>query len=328
MEGKRMRLKRLHKNRFLFFAVAVILICVVAMAFSTQVSAAAKGKQMTFATPEDAVKALVDAARANNTKELLAIFGPGSESIVYSGDEVRDKIGRERFVKRFEEKSSLEKQGDEKVVLHVGSDDYPLPIPIVKKGTTWSFDTKEGKEELINRRIGRNELNVIDSLHAFVDAQREYASKDRDGDGAMAFAQKFMSSKGKHDGLYWEAKDDEEKSPLGPLVAEASAMGYVTKGRNTKPQPFHGYYFRILKAQGKNATGGAYDYVAKGKMILGFAFLAYPANYGNSGVMTFIVNQEGVVYQKDLGKNTAKVAKAIKRYDPDKTWTKVEETKK
>lgn len=323
-----MRLIRLHKNRFLCFGIAFLLTCVVAVAFSASVSAAAKGTQKTFATPEDAVKALVDAMKANNTKELLAIFGPGSESLVSSGDKVRDKAGSERFVKDFEEKNSLEKQSDEKVILHVGSDDFPLPIPIVKKGTTWYFDTKEGKEEVINRRIGRNELNVIDSLHAFVDAQREYASKDRDGDGTMAFAQKLWSSKGKHDGLYWEAKEGEGDSPIGPFVARASAMGYKTKGTIEKPLPFHGYYFRILKAQGKNATGGAYDYVVKGNMILGFAFLAYPANYGSSGIMTFIVNQEGVVYQKDLGKNTSKVAKAMKRYDPDKTWKKAEETKK
>jgi len=322
-----MRLIRLHKNRFLFFAVAVIFICVVSMAFSTQVSAAAKGTQKTFATPEDAVKALVDALKTNNSKELLAILGPGSESIVSAGDEVRDRAGRERFVKRFEEKNSLEKQGDEKVVLHVGSDDFPLPIPIVKKGTAWYFDTKAGKEELLNRRIGRNELNVINSLYAFVDAQREFASKDRDGDGKLEFAQKFMSSKGKHDGLYWDTKEGEEDSPLGPFVVRASAMGYGTKERSEKPMPFQGYYFKILKAQGKNATGGAYDYVAKGKMILGFAFLAYPAKYGSSGIMTFIVNQEGVVYQKDLGKNTAKVAKAVKTYDPDKTWKKAEEAK-
>jgi len=296
--------------------------------FSASVSAAAKGKQETFATPEDAVKALVDAMRANNTKELLAILGPGSESLVSSGDKVRDRAGRERFIKHFEEKNSLEKQGDEKVVLHVGSDDFPLPIPIVKKGTAWYFDTKEGKEELLNRRIGRNELNVINSLYALVDAQREFASKDRDGDGKLEFAQKFMSSKGKHDGLYWDTKEGEGDSPLGPFVAKASAMGYGAKERSEKPMPFHGYYFKILKAQGPHATGGVYDYVVKGKMILGFAFLAYPANYGSSGIMTFIVNQEGVVYQKDLGKNTANVAKAMKRYDPDKSWTKEEEAKK
>ena len=323
-----MRLMRLHKNRFLFFGIAVMVTCISVMAFSATVSAAAKGKQKTFATPEDAVKALMDAVKTNNTKELRAIFGPGSESLVSSGDKVRDKAGREHFTKRFEEKNSLEKQGDDKVILHVGSDDFPLPIPIVKKGTTWHFDTKAGKEEVLNRRIGRDELNVINSLYAFVDAQREYAAKDLDGNGKMDFAQKFMSSKGKHDGLYWEPKEGEEDSPLGPLVARASAMGYETKGRSDRPSPFNGYYFKILKAQGPHATGGAYDYVVKGNMILGFAFLAYPANYGSSGIMTFIVNQEGVVYQKDLGKNTASVAKAMKRYDPDESWKKAEETKK
>ncbi len=324
-----MRLMRSHKNRFLFFGMAGSYYRAWRWWLSRpRFRLLPKESKGPLLTPEDAVKALVDAVKTNNTKELLALFGPGSESIVSSGDEVRDRAGRDRFVKRFEEKNSLEKQGDKKMVLQVGSDDFPFPIPIVKKGTTWYFDTKEGKEELLNRRIGRNELNVINSLGAFVDAQREYASKDRDGDGTMAFAQKFWSSKGKHDGLYWEAKEGEGDSPLGPTVAKASAMGYTTKGTSEKPAPYQGYYFRILKAQGPHATGGAYDYVAKGKMILGFAFLAYPAKYGSSGIMTFVVNQEGVVYQKDLGKNTGKLAKAVKRYDPDKTWKKAEEEKK
>lgn len=294
------------------------------MAFSASVSAAAKAKQKTFASAEEAVKAFVDALRNNDTKELNAILGPDAKSLISSGDEVADKAGRERFIKNFEAMNKLEQDSAGNMILHIGSDDYPMPIPIVKKGKQWFFDTKAGKEEIINRRIGRNELNVIESLHAFVDAQRIYAAKDRDGDGTMEFAQKFMSSKGRHDGLYWEAKEGQEESPLGPLVARASAMGYGTKGRSEKPAPFHGYHFRILKAQGPNATGGAYDYVANGKMILGFGCLAYPANYGSSGIMTFIVNQDGTVYQKDLGKNTTKVAEAIRKYDPDKTWKKAE----
>ncbi|HXX81318.1 MAG TPA: DUF2950 domain-containing protein [Thermodesulfovibrionales bacterium] len=304
-----------------------MLTCIAVVAFSTPSSAAAKGKQKTFATQEDAVSSLVAALKANDIKELGAILGPGSETIVSSGDEVRDKAGRERFIKEFEEKNSLERQSEERVVLDVGSDDYPFPIPIVKKGTTWYFDTKAGKDELLSRRIGGNELKVINSLHAFVEAQSEYAFKDLDGNGKLSFAQKFMSSKGKHDGLYWDTKEGEEDSPLGPFVANASLIGYGTKGRSEKPEPFFGYYFRILKAQGPHAIGGTYDYVVKGNMILGFAFVAYPAKYGSSGIMTFIVNQEGVVYQKDLGKDTEKLAKAIKRYDPDKTWAKVEETK-
>lgn len=319
-----MRPLRSYRNRFLFSGIAVMVACLMLVAFSTQVIAAAKIKQKTFASPEDAVKALMDALRANDDKELLAIFGPGAESLVSSGDKIKDKAGREQIVKRFEEKNSLEKQGEEKVVINVGKDDFPLPIPLVKKDSVWSFDTEAGKEEVLNRRIGRNELNVISSLYAFVDAQREYAAKDRDADGTSEFAQKFHSTPGKHDGLYWETKEGEENSPLGPLVAQASAMGYSRKGTSEKPQPFHGYYFKILKAQGPHATGGTYDYVVKGNMMLGFAFLAYPAKYGSSGIMTFIVNQEGVIYQKDLGKNTSKAAKAIKKYDPDKTWKKIE----
>ena len=323
MEEEKMKLTRSRKKGFLFFGIAVALTCMAAMALSASVSVAAKGKQETFATPEDAVKALVDVVKTNNTKELLAILGPGSESVVSSGDAVRDKASREHFIQDFEEKHSLEKQGDNKVVLHVGKDNFPFPIPIVKKGTVWYFDTKEGKEELINRRIGADELNVINSLYVFVNAQWEYISENRDG--TRAFAQKFMSSPGKHDGLYWETKAGVEESPLGPFVARASTMGYGTKERSEKPAPFHGYYFKVLNAQGPDATGGAYDYVVKGKMILGFAFLSYPANYGSSGIMTFIVNQQGVIYQKDLGNNTTQLAKAIKKYNPDKTWKKVKE---
>jgi hypothetical protein len=206
----------------------------------------------------------------------------------------------------------------------VGKDDWPLPIPIRKKGSAWFFDTKAGKEEMLNRRIGRNELNTIDVLEAYVVAQREYAGKDRDGDGVYPYAQKFWSTPGKKDGLYWEAKEGEEASPFGPLSARAAQEGYKRKGKPEKPSPYYGYYFKILKAQGKNAPGGAYDYVVKGNMIFGFGLVAYPAKYGSSGIMTFIVNQEGVVYQKDLGKGTAKAAGSIKRYDPDPTWKKVE----
>jgi len=328
MEVGRMRFMRLHRITLLFFGLAFALTCVVVMTFSASVSAAAKGKQKTFASPEDAVKALVDAVKTNTTKQLFAILGPGSEPLISSGDEVRDKASREHFIKRFEEKNSLEKQGAEKVILHVGDNDFPLPIPIVKKGATWYFDTKAGKEEILSRRIGRNELRVIEVFHAYADAQREYASKDRDGNGFLEFAQKIVSSPGKHDGLYWEAKEGGEESPFGPLFAKAAKRGYTDKGKMGVPTPYYGYFFKILKAQGNNATGGAYDYVVNGKMLLGFGLVAYPAKYGSSGIMTFIVNQEGVVYEKDLGENTAKVAESMKRYDPDKTWKKVEEKPK
>ncbi len=289
----------------------------------TALAASSPKAQKSFGSPEDAVKSLVAAVRNNENTELAAILGPGSKAIVSSGDPVADQAGRERFVKLYDEKNAIEGAGTGKAVLSIGSEDYPFPIPVVRKGNVWLFDTKAGKEELLNRRIGRNELEVIDVLHAYVEAQRDYASKDRDGNGVLAFARKIRSTPGKKDGLYWEAKEGEEESPFGPLAAEAAREGYV-KSKSGNPAPYHGYLFRILQAQGKNADGGAFDYVVNGRMVLGFAMIAYPAQYEASGVMTFIVNQNGVVYQKDLGKNTGKVATAMKRYDPDKSWKKVE----
>jgi hypothetical protein len=283
-------------------------------------------KQKTFKSPEEAVQTLITAAKANDKSELLAIFGPGSEDLVSSGDEVADKAALGKFAKEYELKHGLEEQGPGKMVLHVGNDDWPLPIPIVKKGRTWVFDTRAGKEEILNRRIGRNELAVIGVLRAYADAQREYAAKDRDANGEMEFAQKMVSTPGKHDGLYWPAKAGEEESPFGPLVAAATREGYTRK--EGQPTPYKGYFYRILKGQGKDAAGGTYDYVVNGKMVLGFALVAYPAKYGSSGIMTFIVNQDGVVYQKDLGKDTDQLAKAMKIYDPDKSWKKVEEESK
>jgi hypothetical protein len=215
-------------------------------------------------------------------------------------------------------------EDEKKVVLYVGNRDWPFPIPIVKDGENWFFNTKAGKQEVLNRRIGRNELNTIQVSLAYVDAQREYALKSRDRGGLLEYAHKFVSEKEKKDGLCWEVKEGEEESPLGPLAAKAAWEGYTRKKSGDKPSPYHGYYYKILKAQGEKAPGGAYDYVVKGKMIGGFALVAYPAEYGNSGVMTFVVNHEGVVYQKDLGKETEKIVSALKKYDPDKTWKKVE----
>ncbi len=288
----------------------------------------ADAQQKTFRSPEEAVKSLMDAVRSNNTKELLAMFGPAGKEIISSGDEVADQAGRERFVKDYEEMNKVEKETDKKMTLVVGNREWPFPIPIVKKGETWVFDTMAGKEELLNRRIGRNELNTIQTCLAMVDAQREYAMKDRDSNKLLEYAQKFVSTPGKKDGLYWEAKEGEEQSPLGPLAARAVQEGYKERKPGDNPTPYHGYFYRILKAQGKNAPGGAYDYVIRGKMIGGFALVAYPAEYGASGIMTFIVNHDGVVYQKDLGKETGKIASAITKYDPDKTWKKVEEQQK
>jgi hypothetical protein len=300
-----------------------IIAAVIMLAGFYQSAFAADAKQKSFKSPEEAVKALIDAVKGDDTKALLTIFGPAGKELIFSGDEVADKAGRDRFIKAYEEMNKLVSENDKKVILHVGNEEWPFPIPVIKKGENWFFDTKAGKEEILNRRIGRNELNAIQVCLAIVDAQREYALKDRDGDGLLEYAQKFGSEKGKKDGLYWEAKEGEEQSPLGPLAAKAVKEGYGGKKSGGKPSPYHGYYYKILKAQDKNAPGGAYDYVVKGKMIGGFALVAYPAEYGNSGVMTFMVNQDGVVYEKDLGKNTEKIATTMKKYDPDKTWKKV-----
>jgi Protein of unknown function (DUF2950) len=279
-------------------------------------------KQKGFASSEEAVTAFVDGLKTNDTEAVWAILG--GKGLLSSGDPVADKADVARFIAAYDEKHKIEKPSANKAVLSVGPEDWPFPIPVVKKGDAWYFDTKAGKEELFNRRIGRNELNVIDSMRAYVEAQREYGKTDWDGDGVYPYAQKIMSTPGKKDGLYWEAKEGEPASPLGPLVAKAAAEGYKKKGGSDNPSPFHGYYFKVLKAQGKLAMGGAFDYVVKGNMILGFGLLAYPAKYGSSGIMTFMVNHEGVVYQKDLGKDTAKLAKAMKAYNPGPGWKKVE----
>jgi hypothetical protein len=317
--------KNKKSNPYCLTSLACIVTAIIFLSGAYSPSIAKSIRQKSFASPEEAVNALVVAVKADDKKETLAILGPGGKELIFSGDEVEDKAGREKFLKAYDDKNKLEKESADKMVLHVGSNDWPLPIPIVKKINVWVFDTKAAKEEILNRRIGRNELNVIEVLHAHVDAQREYASKDCKGDGVVEFAQKFISTKGKRDGLYWEAKEGEEMSPLGPLVAQAAKEGYAEKPEGITFSPYHGYYYKILKGQGKHAAGGAYDYVDKGKMILGFALVAYPAHYKNSGIMTFIVNQEGIIYEKNLGKNTESIAKEMTIFDPDSTWKKVKE---
>jgi len=316
-----MLLKIKGKNIYVWpvFLITVIVILAVGLAFGGTSKVAQK--QRMFASPEDAVNAAITAARNNDDKALIAIFGPSAEELIFTGDPVADKQRREGFLKKYDEKNGLVLEKGNMVVV-IGKDDWPFPIPLVKKGDAWFFDTDKGREEILNRRIGDNELSTIQTILAIVDAQREYALKDVGGHGLHEYAQKFMSDPGKKNGLYWETSEGEQPSPLGPAVAQAKKEGYKKSG--DKPTPFHGYYYRILKAQGKNAPGGAYDYVVEGKMIDGFAVLAYPAKYGNSGVMTFIVSSQGVVYQKDLGKNTLKTAQAMKSFDPDKTWKKVE----
>jgi hypothetical protein len=274
-----------------------------------------------FASPEQATTALVDAVRAHDRKALLDILGPEGLPLVDSGDAVADRNAGQRFAAEYDRAHRLEGGGG-KVVLFVGPDDFPFPIPLVPEGPAWRFDTKAGKEEILNRRIGRNELHAIQAALAYADAQREYYSQDRNADGLREYAQRFASAPGKRDGLFWETKPGEAPSPLGPLVARARIEGYGGR-RQAAPVPYQGYYYRILTAQGPDAPGGAYDYVAHGRMIGGFALVAFPAQYGVSGIMTFIVNHEGVVYQKDLGPDTASIARAMKLYNPDSTWKKV-----
>jgi len=284
--------------------------------------AAAQKTQKTFGSPDEAVKELVAAVRAHDSKKLLAVLGPDAKRIISSGDAVEDRAAGERFLKAYDEGNKIEPSGEEKAILSVGKDDWPFPIPIVKTGSAWHFDSKQGAEEILNRRIGRNELSVIQAAEAYVDAQREYYQRDPTNDKLLQYAQRFMSTKGKRDGLYFPTKAGEQPSPLGELFVRAQAQGYKL-GAGGKPSPYHGYYYRILKAQGPDAPGGAYDYVVRGKMIGGFALVAYPATYANSGVMTFIVNHDGVVYQKDLGPNTAAIARKMTRFNPDASWKKL-----
>jgi hypothetical protein len=306
--------------------VAAVATAVMMFALADMPSAAGAA-QKRFASAEEAVRAFVTALRNDDTKELSAILGPGGGDLLFSGDPVNDRQRRELFVKDYDEKNKLDPRGDS-AILVIGKVDWPFPIPVVKKGETWFFDTDRGREEILNRRIGRNELNTVQVCLAIVDAQREYAMKDREGDGLLKYAQQFRSAPGTRNGLYWQTKEGEEPSPLGPLVAQARTEGHGRQKLPEHPIPYNGYYYRMLKAQGKHALGGAYDYLVNGKMVGGFAVVAFPATYGNSGVMTFIVNHDGVVYQKDLGKNTGKVATAMKIFDPDASWKKAQETTK
>jgi len=287
---------------------------------AAQLNAAETGK--TFATPEAAVAALAGAVNATNRAELHAIFGPAADDLV-NPDAVQAANEFARFAAALGETNWLARESDTRRVLELGSDPWPFPVPIVQKDGRWFFDTAAGKEELLDRRIGRNELETLTVVRACVQAQREYASRERDGSEVLKYAQKIVSSPGLKDGLYWSPDLDGEISPLGPLAAEAEAAGYRKQVKNlgTAPQAFQGYYFKILTRQGRHAPGGKYDYVINGGMIGGFALVAWPAEYGQSGVMTFIVNQKGRVYQKDLGPQTAKIAGAMKSYDPDQTWT-------
>ena len=279
--------------------------------------------QETFKTSDAAVEALWTAAKNNDSKALRALLGPGGSDIVSSGDAVADAATHQQFITAFDAKHQLIMEGDNKATLIIGPDDFPFPIPLVRKNGAWQFDTMSGRREILYRRIGRNELDAIQASLAYVDAQNDYAEKDRTGQGAGIYAQRIVSEPGKMNGLYWPASQGSDESPLGELIAQATSQGYSVGGGRT---PYHGYYFKILTKQGPNAPGGALDYVVRGKMIGGFALVAYPAEYGNSGVMTFLVNHSGTVFQKDLGPRTADIAGQISSYNPDQTWKKVETT--
>lgn len=283
-----------------------------------------------FISPEEAVQAVIDGVKADDTPSLLTIFGPGSRKIIRSGDPIEDREGREWFIKRYEEKNRLAKAPDQ-VTLYLGNDEWPFPIPLVKTEGGWRFDTEAGKREILARRIGKNELNAIQVCLAYVDAQKEFAlRKSRQGEALVEYARRLVSTPGNQDGLYWEAGAGEEPSPMGPLFAAAREEGYgATRlvnhptAEGGRPIPYHGYFYRILKAQGEHAPGGARDYVVGGRMIGGFALIAYPARYRASGVKSFIVNQDGLVYQKNLGKNSREAAHTLKAFDPDPSWVLV-----
>jgi len=281
--------------------------------------------QRTFATPDDAARALVDAVRANDRKAVLDVVGAKARHWLMTADEIADREESRLFIVAYDRKNAVVKSGNDRAMLTVGDESWEFPAPIVRKAGKWSFDADAGREEILNRRVGRNELDTIQTLLAIVDAQREYAAADADGNGLRDYAARFASSAGKKDGLYWQTGAGEPPSPLGPLVAQAVREGYGEKVKAGRIEPYQGYLYQMLTSQGSNATGGAYDYMLDGKLFGGFAVLAYPAAYGNTGVKTFVVNHEGVVYEKDLGRATSEQAAKIKRFDPDKTWTKVPE---
>ena len=280
--------------------------------------APAGAAQQTFVTPEAAVDALAAALKADDEAALVAMFGEEHKKLVVSGDRAQDAVNHAKAAEQIATFRVLQERGADRRVLLIGAEAWPMPIPLVRQGSAWRFATEQGADELLNRRIGANERSAIDVLHAYLNAQRDYASIDRDGDGVRQYAQRIVSTAGKHNGLYWpaDAAKGEEESPFGPLIAASASS---VPGRKAG-DPYNGYYFRILTRQGKSAPGGAYSYIINGRMIAGFAMVAYPAAHGNTGVMTFIVNHNGKVYEKNLGKNTAAVAAKMTSFDPVKGW--------
>jgi hypothetical protein len=278
-------------------------------------------QQKSFSSPEDALQAVIEDLKSDNVADLVKIFGPRIEPILHSGDPVEDRNARARFMAFADEAHRFDGSGDT-LTLVIGKDDWPFPIPLKKVDERWRFDTATGQEEILNRRIGENELSTIQTMLAYVDAQGDYAELQRQRSGTPEYAQRILSSPGKMDGLYWPAAEGEPQSPFGPLVAAARVAGYRRSAKAEEPTPYHGYFCKVLTGQGPNAPGGAADFIVNGRMIGGFGLVAWPARWGDSGVMTFMVNHDGVVYQKNLGPQTAQLAPAIGRFDPDPSWQK------
>jgi hypothetical protein len=290
------------------------------MAVLVFATTATAGAQQSFKTVAEAADALLNAVKSGDQRGILAVLGTDGAGIASSGDKVEDAAARKRFTDAYDAKHQINMEGEQKAVLVIGDQDWPFPIPIVRKDDSWRFDTAAGREEILDRRVGRNELAAIQACLAYVDAQNDYAELMRASTGTAAYAQRIVSQPGKKDGLYWPTGPGETASPLGELVASATTEGYRVEGGHA---PFHGYHYRILTRQGPAAHGGAYDYIAHGKMIGGFSLVAYPAVYRNSGVMTFLVNHEGTVFEKDLGPHTANIAEHLASFNPDDTWKKV-----
>jgi hypothetical protein len=284
------------------------------------IMAQAANGQKTFSKSSEAVQALVAAARSGDQAQLLAVLGPDGKDLIDSGDPVADKKALEGFVKMYDTKHSMTVPAPGYKTLVVGANDWPMPIPLVRDGTSWYFDSAQGREEIVNRRVGENELGAIAVCEGYYRAQKEYAAKGHDGLPAKLYAQKFASDPGKQNGLYWPVAEGKPQSPMGPAVAEAAAEGYGGGG----PQPYHGYLYKRLQSQGPDAHGGAKSYIVNGRQSGGFALLAYPAKYGTSGIMTFVVNQDGVIYQKDLGDDTEKAVTGITTFNPDQSWSEIE----
>jgi hypothetical protein len=288
--------------------------------------AAAEPARQSFASPEDAAAAVVAAARSHDEAALRTVLGPGSEALISSGDRNADRQAQRHFVESYEAHHALVPDGTDRMILDVGTDDWPLPIPIVRQGMRWYFNSHEGAQQIIDRRIGRNEIAAIRVSLAYVDAQNDYFDRQKQLTGIGEYAQRIVSTQGRHDGLYWPAAEDQQDSPLEPLVAQAREEGYPGERLHQKLLPYQGYLFRILLAQGAEAPGGSRSYVQGGRMTGGFALIAWPASYASSGIMTFIVNQDGIVFQKDLGPDTAQVVTKITQFNPDSNWARISVT--